>query len=290
MKEIKIIKGKKYLVTGGSGFLGTELIKRIINDGGLVRTIARNEGKLIMLKEMFGDKIEIYFGDIADKFVVEQFMVGDFDGIFHLAAFKHVTEAEKFSLECINSNIIGSMNVLSVGSKKDVRFILGISTDKAAQVVGTYGATKLAMEKLFEQYEKLYTNIDYRIVRYGNVLYSTGSVLCKWKSLISNGLGVMVTEPKATRFFWTIDQAIDLIFDCLENAINCKPYVPAMKSMSIENLLNAMIAKYAPVGVNIPITIIGLQKGENFHEKILEEGPYSNEVETFTVEETIKMI
>lgn len=290
MKNIKIIRGEKYLVTGGSGFLGVELIKRIINGGGFVRTIARNEGKLIMLKEMFGDKLEIYFGDISDKFIVEQFMVGEFDGIFHLAAFKHVTEAEKFSLECINSNIVGSMNILSAGSKKNVRFILGISTDKAAQVVGTYGATKLAMEKLFGQYEKTYKDIDYRIVRYGNVLYSTGSVLCKWKTLISNGDGVIVTEPKATRFFWTIDQAIDLIFDCLSNAENTKPYVPAMKSMSIENLLNAMIAKYAPIGITIPVKIIGLQKGENLHEKILEEGPYSNEVETFSVAETIEMI
>jgi len=290
MKEIKIIKGKKYLVTGGSGFLGVELIKKIIEEGGLVRTIARNEGKLIQLKERFGDNLEIYFGDITNKFVVEQFMIGEFEGIFHLAAFKHVTEAEKFSLECINSNIVGSMNILEVSSKKNVKFIVAISTDKAAQVAGTYGASKLVMERLFRQYENVNTNIEYRVVRYGNVLYSTGSVLCKWRDLISAGKEIIITDKSATRFFWTIDQAIDLIFDCLLNAENSKPYVPEMKSMSMGNLLDAMIIKYAPAGVNISVKEIGLQKGENQHEKILEDGKYSNECELFTVEEILKLI
>jgi UDP-N-acetylglucosamine 4,6-dehydratase/UDP-glucose 4-epimerase len=290
MKNIKIIKGKKYLVTGGSGFLGVELIKRIINEGGLVRTIARNEGKLIQLKEKFGNDLEIYFGDIADKFIVEQFMVGEFDGIFHLAAFKHVPLAEKFSIECVDSNVIGSINVLRVGSTKNIRFIVGISTDKAAQVSGTYGASKLLMERLFQQYEKVYSNIAYRIVRYGNVLYSTGSVLCKWKDLISQGKEVIVTDKTATRFFWTIDQAIDLIFNCLLNAEDAKPYVPEMKAMSVGDLLDAMIIKYAPTNIKINVKEIGLQKGENYHERILEDGKYSNECELFTVDEILKLI
>jgi len=282
-----IIRNKKYVVTGGSGFLGKELIKTIINNGGLVRTVARNEGKLIELTQLFGNKIEIFTGDITNKFTVEQVMNDEIEGVFHLAAYKHVGMAEKFSLECINSNVVGTLNVLDVATRKGVKFILGISTDKAAQVVGTYGASKLLMEKIFHQYECNYPDIQYRIVRYGNVLYSTGSVLCKWKVLIEQGKEVIVTEPKATRFFWSIDQAIDLIFDCLENAKNSQPYVPKMKAMSVGSLLEAMIKKYAPAGVEIPIKIIGLQAGENFHEKILEQGPYSNEVELFTIEEII---
>jgi len=290
MKNIKIIKGKKYLVTGGSGFLGKSLIKTIIQNGGLVRTIARNEGKLIEMKQQYGDKIEIFTGDIANKFIVEQGMNDEIEGVFHLAAYKHVGMAETFSWECISSNVIGTMNVLNVSVEKNVKFILGISTDKAAQVVGTYGASKMLMEKLFYQYENQYNNTEFRIVRYGNVLYSTGSVLCKWKDLIQEGKEVIVTEPKATRFFWSIDQAIDLIFDCLENADNSNPYVPAMKGMSIENLLKAMVKKYAPENVEIPVKIIGLQLGENLHEKIMEEGPYSNEVELFSVDEIIDLI
>lgn len=287
---ITIKKGKKYVITGGSGFLGKELINKIISNGGIVRTVARNEGKLIELKQTFGNQIEIFTGDIANKFTVEQVFNDEIEGVFHLAAYKHVGMAETFSLECINSNVIGSLNVLDVATKKNVKFILGVSTDKAAQVAGTYGASKMLMEKLFHQYENQYKDIQFRIVRYGNVLYSTGSVLCKWKDLIQQGKEVIVTEPKATRFFWSINQAIDLIFDCLENATDSKPYVPMMKAMSVGSLLEAMIRKYAPINVNISIKEIGLQIGENLHEKILEDGVYSNEVELFTIEEIIKLI
>ncbi len=287
---MKIVKGKKYVITGGSGFLGKELTKYIVENGGIVRTVARNEGNLVMLKQSFGDNVIIVTGDIKNKFAVEQVMNDDIEGVFHLAAYKHVGMAETFSWECIGSNVVGSMNVLDVAVEKNVKFIIGISTDKAAQVVGTYGASKLLMEKLFHQYEKQYKDIQFRIVRYGNVLYSTGSVLCKWKALIEQGKEVVVTEPKATRFFWSIDQAIDLIFDCLENAVDSKPYVPSMKAMSVGSLLDAMIAKYAPVGVRIPVKTIGLQPGENLHERIIENGPHSNEVELFTVEEILKLI
>jgi UDP-N-acetylglucosamine 4,6-dehydratase/UDP-glucose 4-epimerase len=145
------------------------------------------------------------------------------------------------------------------------------------------------MERLFTQYEKLNSNCKYRIVRYGNVLYSTGSVLCKWKELIQQGKEVIVTAPDATRFFWSVDQAIDLIVDCMENATDSTPHCPSMKSMSIKNLLQAMVDKYSN-GQPIPIKVIGLQPGENMHEKVLEQGPYSNEVDQFTIEEIKQLI
>ena len=96
------------------------------------------------------------------------------------------------------------------------------------------------MEKMFQQFERTYSNkssilpTDFRLVRYGNVLYSTGSVLCKWKELIQEGKEVVVTEPSATRFFWTVEQAVDLIWDCMENAKDATPYCPEMKSMRID--------------------------------------------------------
>jgi UDP-N-acetylglucosamine 4,6-dehydratase/UDP-glucose 4-epimerase len=110
-------------------------------------------------------------------------------------------------------------------------FILGVSTDKAAKVAGVYGASKLLMERLFGQFGILNKNTEYRIVRYGNVLYSTGSVLCKWKDLLEQGKEVIVTDGDATRFFWTVDQAVDLIFDCLENATDWQPHITDMKSI-----------------------------------------------------------
>jgi UDP-N-acetylglucosamine 4,6-dehydratase/UDP-glucose 4-epimerase len=284
---IKIEEGKNYLVTGGSGFLGEELIRRILSMRGRVTIVARNEGELIKTKQKFPN-IEYYTGDIADKFTLRRFK--DIQGIFHLAAFKHVSLAETQARECTLSNVVGSLNVLEHAVDVGVDFIVGISTDKAAQVKGVYGASKLIMERLFAQFEKDYPEIQFRTVRYGNVLYSTGSVLCKWKELLKQGKPVMVSEPTATRFFWTLDQAVDLIFNCMQKAENSFPYLPSMKSMSLGNLLEAMASKYLPEGKNLEIVQVGLSKGENFHEKILEDGEYSNEVDSFTIEEITEMI
>jgi len=165
---IKIEEGKNYLITGGSGFLGGELIRRILSFGGKVTIVSRNEGDLIKAKQKFPN-IEYYTGDIADKFTLRRFK--DIEGIFHLAAFKHVGLAESQARECVLSNVIGSLNVLEHAVDAGVEFVVGISTDKAAQVKGVYGASKLIMERLFAQFEKDYPEIQFRTVRYGNVLY-----------------------------------------------------------------------------------------------------------------------
>lgn len=278
---------KKILITGGTGFLGESLVHRLYGTANL-RVLARNEGKLIQLKEKYPD-IEIYPGDIGHEFVCRQACHG-VNGILHLAGFKHVGLAEKFALENVTTNVTGSINILTAALDQDsIEYVLGISTDKAAQVSGSYGASKLLMEKLFKQFEAVNEKCKYRIVRYGNVLYSTGSVVPKWRDIIENGGTIKVTDMKATRFFWTVDDAIDLIFDCLEKATDSSPYCPSMKAMTIQNLLEALVIKYGKPG-NIPVEEIGLQPGENLHEKILENGPYSNEVEQFTVEEIMGMI
>ena len=114
--------------------------------------------------------------------------------------------------------------------------------------------------------------------------------LCKWKKLLQEGKQVIITDGSATRFFWTVDQALDLIEGCMENAVNAKAYCPEMKSMSIDDLLSAMATKYLLDGAQLDIKRIGLQPGENLHEKVMEEGSYSNEVERFTIDEIIEMI
>lgn len=280
-------ENKTYLVTGGTGFLGKPLVKRLLNDGVKVRTLSRSETKIVELKQEL-PTVDVLTGDVYDKVSIRQAMAG-VNGVFHLAASKHIGISEKYVRECTNSNIIGSLNILEQSLEQDLDFILGISTDKAAQVSGVYGASKFLMERLFRQFEEMNHWCDYRLVRYGNVLYSTGSVLCKWKDLIIDGKDVVVTEPKATRFFWSVDQALDLVYDCLNNSTDCTPYVPTMKGMSVENLLEAMIQKYGD-GRRPNVKIIGLQPGENFHEKIVEYGPYSNEVDQYTIEEIKSLI
>ena len=286
---IKIEQGKKYLVTGGAGFLGGELIERILNQGGYVITVSRNEGNLIKLKQTFPNDLEIHTGDICDDFTLPRLMRG-ITGVFHLAAFKHVGLAETQSRECVKSNVVGSLNVLEQSVKNNVEFVIGVSTDKAAQIGGVYGASKYLMERVFTQFEQDYPETKFRIVRYGNVLYSTGSVLCLWKDKLQKGEEVIVTEPNATRFFWTIKQAVDLIYDCMENATDSSVHFPSMKSMRIDNLLKAMAEKYLPEGKELKVKTIGLQQGENLHERILEEGPYSNEVDEFTIDEIKELI
>ena len=285
---IKIEKDKLYLITGGSGFLGIPLCDRVLKLGGRVRVIARDEGKLVELQQMYPE-IEILTGDISDKFEVQQAMKG-VDGIFHLAASKHVGIAEQQVRECVKSNTIGSMHILDESLETKPDFVLAISTDKAAQVAGVYGATKLLMERLFGQFERLNENTKYRLVRYGNVLYSTGSVLCKWKDLLKEGKEVIITEPKATRFFWTVDQAVDLIFDCMETAKTYEPHITKMKSMEMGDLLKAMANKYLPDGCKLKVKEIGLQPGENKHEIITSEGLDSSKSERFTVDEIMEVI
>jgi len=282
-------KNKTYLVTGGAGFLGQELIARLEAAGCTnIITISRNEGKLVALKEKF-PFVKIIPGDIADSYCAEKAVQG-VDAIFHLAAFKHVGLAEQNVRECVLGNVTGTFNILEMTRKYPIEFILGISTDKAAQVSGVYGASKLLHERLFTDYEKMNPGTKYRTVRYGNVLYSTGSVLCKWKDRLRNDEEVIITDPEATRFYWTVDQAIDLIFDCLDNAQDSQPYVPEMKSMAVGDLLEAMIRKYLPEGNTPKVKKIGLQPGENFHEVIIEGGPNSSEVERFTIEEIMELV
>jgi UDP-N-acetylglucosamine 4,6-dehydratase/UDP-glucose 4-epimerase len=283
-----IEKGKTYLVTGGSGFLGKCLIERILKAGGNVKTIARDEGKLIELKQLYPN-IEIVTGDIADPFDMQQ-ALKNINAVFHLAAFKHVGIAEDQPRECVKSNLIGSLNLLELTANMKLDYIMMISTDKTAKISGVYGASKFLMERLTHQFENNYPHHSYRIVRYGNVLYSTGSVLCKWKDLLQNNKEIIITNPEATRFYWTVEQAVDLIFDCLLNATDSQPYVPEMKSIRMGDLLTAMAEKYLPNDGTLKIKQIGMQPGENLHEKVLIDGISSKDAEKFTIEEIKEMI
>lgn len=273
---------KKILVTGGTGFLGQALIPRL---KGKIRVLDRDEKTLVRLKEKFPE-IEIMAGDISQEWIVKKAMRG-MDEIYHLAAFKHVGLAEQNVFECISSNIVGSLNILaeSLNTKPDL--IIGISTDKAAQVRGIYGATKMCMEGLFKEAEEMNPETKYRLVRYGNVLWSTGSVLCKWKDAIESKKPIIVTNPESTRFYWTVTQAIDHIFECIKKSKDTTPYVPKMKSIQLIDLAEAMIEVYG--NKNTKIITTNLEGCDNMHETV--DGKiYSNEVEHYTKKEIKKLI
>ena len=220
-------------VTGATGYLAEKLIERLITQGHTIHAIARNEGKLIALREKF-KSVQIFPCPVEDYLLLKKALNGC-DGIFHLAAFKDVILAKEHPLKAVQTNILGTLNLLKITvEEQNIKFILATSTDKAVQVSGTYGATKLLMENLFGDFEQINgSNCAYRIVRYGNVLHSTGSVLVKWKYALESA------EPF---------------------------YPPNMKSISLGILLELAIRKYAKT---VPdIRVIGLQKGENKHECI----------------------
>jgi UDP-N-acetylglucosamine 4,6-dehydratase/UDP-glucose 4-epimerase len=285
-----IIKDKIFVVTGGYGFLGSHLIADIIDNGGIVKAIGRDVKKMLALKDLYGDSIEIFLGDIKNINDVTPLITEEVTGVFHLAAFKYVGAAEERVLDCISTNIIGTINVLETSAKCGVEFVMGVTGAAAVQVSGTYGATKMLNEKLFFYYQKEYSGTKFRILRYGNILYSTGSVLCKWKNLISRGEPITITDGGATRFFSTIEEAVQLIYDCIDKSQDFRPYIPQLKAITIDALLMAMILKYKPANTEVKINRIGMQVGENKHEKVHEHGANSSECEQFTLEEILKII
>jgi len=266
----------KILVLGASGFLGEALMERIQGDE--ITVVARDEGKLIALKEKYPD-IRIIIGDIADKWVVKEAMAGQ-EVVFHMAAQKHVGLSEEYAYQTVQSNVIGTMNLLEESRITKPRMFLMVSTDKASLPKGVYGATKLLAEKLVKQSERLNPDTMYRVVRYGNVMGSTGSFVIKWKPLMEQGKEVILTDPEATRYFWTVDEAIDLIFQCMEEAEDSTPFIPTMKAISMGQALEACQEVYG----KSPVKIIGLQEGENMHET-MDGINFSDTADQFTKEE-----
>jgi len=272
----------RVLVTGGTGFLGRALIRSLPCPDDCITVVARNEGKLTDLQNCH-PCINIVCGDIADPHIAEK-ATRNIDKVYHLAAFKHVGLAEKDTFQCINTNIIGTMNLLE---KAWVSSFVYISTDKAASVTGVYGASKFITERLVQEYQRMRPANRYTIVRYGNVLYSTGSILPKWKKALQAGEEIVITDPEATRFFWTVDEAIRTVFDAERMSQDANAWCPYIKSISMGNLLTAMQNKY---GEATSIKKIGLQAGENLHEKMFTDGLDSSEVEQYTIEEIMEKI
>ena len=258
---------EKVVVTGATGYIGEKLVEKLIQQDKYIHAVARNEGKLLALKSKY-NHVEIFPCPVENEYLVRK-AARNCSGIFHLASFKDVNLAEKHALKTIETNVLGTLNLLKATvDSKTIKFIVGSSSDKAAKVSGVYGASKFLVERLFSEFSLLHSGqCKYRVVRYGNILHSTSSVVVKWRQAIANGSDITVTDPTATRFFLTRDAAIDAMFYCLANAPDSRPYCPVMKSLSIRELLEVMILKYGN-GQKCRIVQVGLQEGENKHEYI----------------------
>lgn len=271
----------KTTVFGGSGFLGTALIERLVSLGRKdILAVARNEGGLVALKEKF-PSISIMVGDIADTWTVRKAMHGA-DEVYHLSALKHVGIAEKDVNSCLSTNVIGTMNIIDQSLATRPELLMFISSDKAAQGTGVYGMSKKLGERLMIEAEKMNAITDYRTIRYGNVWGSTGSIITKWKPKLQRGEEVILTDPEASRFFWEVSEAVDLIFECANNAESAEPYIPKMKAVKMGVVLEACMEVYG----KSPVKIIGLQPGENKVETT-DGVVFSDQCEQFTKQEFI---
>lgn len=256
--------GKNILITGGTGSFGKKYTQIILKNYKPNKIIiySRDELKQYEMAQEYNDKCMRYFiGDVRDAERLKKAM-RDVDFVIHAAALKHVPVAEYNPMECIKTNIMGAQNVIDACIDTDVTKVIALSTDKAANPVNLYGATKLASDKLFVAANNLVgnKNLQFSVVRYGNVIGSRGSVIPYFSKLIKEGAKELpITDEKMTRFLITLEQGVNFVLKNFERMQGGEIFVPKIPSMKITDLAYAM----AP---DLPHKIIGIRPGEKMHE------------------------
>ncbi|MGB7401747.1 MAG: UDP-N-acetylglucosamine 4,6-dehydratase (inverting) [Arcobacter sp.] len=255
---------KNILITGGTGSFGKKFTKMILEKYKPNKIIiySRDELKQYEMSQDYNNKCMRYFiGDVRDANRLKKAM-NDVDFVIHAAALKHVPIAEYNPMECIKTNIDGAQNVIDAAIDNRVKKVIALSTDKAANPVNLYGATKLVSDKLFVAANNLVgkRDISFSVVRYGNVLGSRGSVVPYFEKLIKNGAeSLPITDEKMTRFMITLEQGVDFVLKNFERMKGGEIFVPKIPSMKIVDLAKAM----AP---ELPHDIVGIRPGEKLHE------------------------
>ncbi|MFX4154987.1 UDP-N-acetylglucosamine 4,6-dehydratase (inverting) [Aliarcobacter butzleri] len=259
-----MFNGKNILITGGTGSFGKKYTKILLEKYTPNKIIiySRDELKQYEMAQEYNDKCMRYFiGDVRDEARLKK-ATKDVDFIIHAAALKHVPIAEYNPMECIKTNINGAQNVIDAAIENGVSKVIALSTDKAANPVNLYGATKLASDKLFVAANNLVGTQDtkFSVVRYGNVVGSRGSVVPFFKKLISEGVKELpITDEKMTRFFITLEDGVNFVLKNFERMQGGEIFIPKIPSMKIVDMAKAI----AP---NLPHQIIGIRPGEKLHE------------------------
>jgi len=255
---------KSILITGGTGSFGKKYTKTILDRYKPKRLIilSRDELKQFEMQQEFNDSCMRYFiGDVRDSERMMQAMEG-VDYVIHAAALKQVPAAEYNPMECIKTNIHGAENVIKAAIANNVDKVIALSTDKAANPINLYGATKLASDKLFVAANNSVgaRRTRFAVVRYGNVVGSRGSVVPFFKKLISEGADCLpVTHEEMTRFWITLQDGVNFVLKNFERMHGGEIFVPKIPSVRIMDLVEA----YAP---GLPTKIIGIRPGEKLHE------------------------
>jgi len=259
-----MFNNKSILITGGTGSFGQKFTRILLQHHQPRRIIifSRDELKQYEMQQQLNAPCMRYFiGDVRDADRLNQAM-RDVDFVIHAAALKQVPAAEYNPMECIKTNIYGAENVIKAAIDKKVSRVIALSTDKAANPINLYGATKLASDKLFVAANNMVGKGETRfsVVRYGNVVGSRGSVVPLFKKLRADGAkSIPITNDKMTRFWITLEQGVNFVLKNFERMQGGEIFVPKLPSVNIMDLAKA----YAP---DIPVEIIGIRPGEKLNE------------------------
>jgi UDP-N-acetylglucosamine 4,6-dehydratase len=264
-----MFNNKTLLITGGTGSFGHAVLNRFLKtDIAEIRIFSRDEKKQDdMRKEYNNDKLKFYLGDVRDLASVRNAMHG-VDYIFHAAALKQVPSCEFFPMEAVKTNVIGTDNILTAAIESGVKKVICLSTDKAAYPVNAMGTSKAMMEKVLIAKART-VNPEKTLIcgtRYGNVMYSRGSVIPLFVEQIKAGHPLTITDPNMTRFIMSLDEAVELVLFAFENAESGDIMVQKAPASTIGDLAQAVKELF---DADNDIKIIGIRHGEKMYETLL---------------------
>lgn len=271
----------KIFMTGGAGFLGRAIMRLTPEVFANVdfTVYSRDSGKHTRARREFPNA-QFLLGDIRDAERLEAAMAGH-DIVIHCGAMKYVPEGEVNVWEAVAVNVLGSRNVCTTALRNGIERVVGISTDKACRPVNVYGMTKLLMERLFQEADTI-SDTQFNLVRYGNVVSSTGSVVPLFRRQARDGL-LTLTDPNMTRFWLKIEHAVELVIHALKEQEGGTILVPLLSSLNMADVATACaIMELGDAGEQIPHKTIGLRFGEKIHEELVSpvETNYAEAVKT----------
>ena len=273
---MSLFENKTLLITGGTGSFGTAVLNRFLKtDIGEIRIFSRDEKKQDDMRHKFqadmpdvAHKLKFFIGDVRNLASVKNAMHG-VDYIFHAAALKQVPSCEFFPMEAVQTNVIGTDNVLTAAIDEGVKCVICLSTDKAAYPVNAMGITKALEERVAVAKSRTVSPEKTKIccTRYGNVMCSRGSVIPLWINQIRNGQPITLTDPSMTRFIMSLDEAVDLVLFAFEHGVSGDILVQKAPACTIQTQAEAVCELFG--GNKENIKIIGIRHGEKLYETLL---------------------
>lgn len=258
------------LVTGGTGSFGTTMVRDLLAHGvGEIRILSRDESKQDDMRRRFADsRLRFMLGDVRDITSVREATEG-VDHIFHAAALKQVPSCEFFPLQAVQTNVHGSANVIEAGFQLGVKSVVCLSTDKAVYPINAMGISKAMMEKVAQAFARNHPGSEttVSITRYGNVMYSRGSVIPVFVEQAKAGKPLSVTNPRMTRFLMSLDDSVSLVHHAFFHANPGDLFVRKAPACTVEVLARAVASLFGDD--DPPVKVLGARHGEKLFESLL---------------------